>query len=91
MRAYKTKWFHRWALKEGVTDMSLVAAVSELAAGLVDADLGGYVVKKRAGLHGRGKRGGVRTVVALRHESLTFFIYGFAKNERANITHSYRG
>ena len=43
-------------------------------------------MKKRVGLHGRGKRGGVRTLVAFRREDKAFFIYGFAKNERANIS-----
>ncbi|MEE9358619.1 type II toxin-antitoxin system RelE/ParE family toxin [Candidatus Vondammii sp. HM_W22] len=86
MKTYKTKWFHKWAVKEGVMDESLVSAVQEISSGLIDADLGGHVVKKRVGLHGRGKRGGVRTLVAFRHEDKAFFIYGFAKNERANIT-----
>lgn len=86
MQTYKTKWFHRWAAKEGVTDQALASAVREMANGLVDADLGGHVVKKRVGLHGRGKRGGVRTLVAFRQEDRAFFIYGFAKNERANIS-----
>ena len=87
MLTYKTKWFHKWAAKQGVTDASLIIAVQEIATGLVDADLGSQVVKKRIRLHGRGKRGGVRTLVAFRHQYKAFFIYGFAKNERANITH----
>ncbi len=86
MKSYKTKWFHKWAVKEGITDESLVSAVQEISSGLFEADLGGQVVKKRVGLHGRGKRSGVRTLVAFRHEDKAFFIYGFAKNERANIT-----
>ncbi len=44
------------------------------------------MVKKRVGLRGRGKRGGVRTLVALSQKHKAFFIYGFAKNERANIS-----
>ena len=44
------------------------------------------MVKKRVALSGRGKRGGVRTLVAFRQEEKTFFIFGFAKNERANIS-----
>lgn len=50
--------------KTELTDSALCAAVLEMAQGLVDADLGGGVVKKRVGLAGRGKRGGVRTLVA---------------------------
>ena len=54
--------------------------------GLIDAKLGGQVVKKRVGLPGRGKRGSTRTLVAFRQGNKAFFIYGFAKKERANIS-----
>ena len=85
MRVFKTRLFSRWADKEGVTDEALSQAVEELGGGLVDADLGGHVYKKRVGLHGRGKRGGARTVIAFRLEDEAFFLYGFAKNAQANI------
>ncbi len=57
-----------------------------MACGLIDADLGGGIVKKRVGLAGRGKRGGARTLVATNKGSRWFFVYGFEKNERANIS-----
>jgi hypothetical protein len=85
MRVFKTRLFSRWADKEGMTDKALSQAVEELADGLVDADLGGNVYKKRVGLYGRGKRGGVRTLIAFRQEDRAFFLYGFAKNARKNI------
>lgn len=44
------------------------------------------MVKKRVALRGRGKRGGARTLVAFRQDDKAFFIYGFAKNERVNIS-----
>ena len=50
MQIYKTKLFNRWAEKEGLMDTALEAAVEELAKGLVDADLGGHVYKKRVGI-----------------------------------------
>lgn len=53
--------------------------------GLVDADLGGHVVKKRVRLPGQGKRSGARTIVATKLADRYCFIFGFAKNERANI------
>ena len=53
--------------------------------GLIDADLGGGIVKKRVGLAGRGKRGGARTLVATNKGNRWFFVYGFEKNDRANI------
>lgn len=43
------------------------------------------MVKKRIGLAGRGKRGGARTLVATNKGSRSFFVYGFEKNDRANI------
>lgn len=57
-RACKTRHFQRWIRKTELTDAALCEAVGEMAAGLVDADLGGGVLKKRVGLAGRGKRGG---------------------------------
>ena len=57
-----------------------------MIAGLIDADLGGGLVKKRVGLPGRGKRGGARTLVATNKGSRWFFVFGFDKNERANIS-----
>jgi len=38
--------------KAGLADDALCNAVSEMAQGLVDADLGGHVVKKRVALPG---------------------------------------
>ncbi len=85
MQVFKTKWFQKWAAKEGLGDEALLSAINEMANGLIDADLGGHVVKKRVALPGRGKRGSLRTLVAFKLEDKVFFIYGFAKNERANI------
>ncbi len=86
MRVFKTKWFQRWITKEGLTDNTLLAAVDEIRQGLVDADLGGCIVKKRIGIQGRGKRGSVRTLLAFQLDDKAFFIYGFSKNERTNIS-----
>ena len=85
MRVFKNKWFQKWSTKEGLSDDALHTAVLEMEDGLIDADLGGHVAKKRVGLPGRGKRGGSRTLVVYQQGSKAFFVYGFAKNERANI------
>ena len=71
--------------KTDLTDEALCAAVSEMQAGLIDADLGGCVVKKRVALPGRGKSGGARTLVATNKDNRWFFVFGFEKNERTNI------
>ena len=86
MRVFKTRHFQRWMRKTELTDAALCQAVEEMAAGLIDAELGGGVVKKRVGLAGRGKRGGARTLVATNRGNRWFFLFGFEKNDRANIT-----
>lgn len=90
-RTFKTRFFSRWMRKTELTDKALCAAVREMAQGLIDADLGGGVVKKRVGLAGRGKRGGARTLVATNKGDLWFFVFGFEKNERANISAEEKG
>ena len=85
MAIYKTRWFNRWARKQGLDDLSLCAAVREMAAGLYEADLGSGLVKKRIARLGQGKRGGFRTLVATNKGDLWFFLFGFPKNERSNI------
>lgn len=85
-RVFKTRHFGRWMRKTDLTDLALCRAIQEMSLGLIDADLGGGVVKKRVGLAGRGKRGGARTLLATNKGSRWFFIYGFEKNDRSNIT-----
>lgn len=84
-RVFKTRHFSRWMRKTELTDRTLCVAVAEMFQGLIDAELGGGVVKKRVGLAGRGKRGGARTLVATNKGNRWFFVFGFEKNERANI------
>ena len=85
MDIYQSRAFARWAAREGIRDKDLRIAVKEIERGLIDAMLGGNVLKKRIALAGQGKRGGVRTLIAYQRLNKAFFIYGFAKNARANI------
>lgn len=85
MRVLKTKWFTRFAKKNGILDKQLSDAVNEVERGIVDADLGGGLVKKRVARHGGGKSGGYRTIIVYSRGEKAFFIFGFAKNERDNI------
>ncbi|MEW6342361.1 MAG: type II toxin-antitoxin system RelE/ParE family toxin [Paraburkholderia sp.] len=87
MRVFKTRLFARWADREGLVDAALLGAVEEMDRGLIDANLGANVFKKRVGVDGRGKRGGLRTLLAFRTGKRAFFVFGFAKNERANVSH----
>ncbi|MXZ81369.1 MAG: type II toxin-antitoxin system RelE/ParE family toxin, partial [Gammaproteobacteria bacterium] len=84
-RVFRTRSFSKWMKKAGVTDNALCGAVSEMVQGLIDADLGGGILKKRIAIFGRGKRGGARTIVATRMTDRWFFLYGFEKNEKSNI------
>jgi len=86
VRLFKDLEFVEWADKAGLTDDMLRRAAAEIEAGLVDARLGGFLLKKRVAAPGRGKRGSYRTIVAHRQGSRLVFLYGFAKNDRDNIT-----
>lgn len=85
MRVFKTRSFNRFMKRSALSDRVLREAVLEMARGLIDANLGGYVVKKRVAVAGQGKRGGARTIVATRFKENWFFIYGFMKNERSSV------
>jgi hypothetical protein len=85
MRLFKTKSFDRFATKESIADSALRDAVRRAEAGLIDADLGGGVIKQRLARQGQGKSGGFRSIVLFRHGATAFFVYGFAKNDRDNI------
>lgn len=85
IRIYKLRWFKRWASKEGLSDSLLKSAIAEMQQGLVDADLGANVYKKRVPLLGQGKSRSLRTLIAFQVDNKAFFIYGFSKNARSNI------
>ena len=84
-RTFKAKTFNKWMRKTDLKDEDLLFAIAEMEAGLVDADLGGNVYKKRIALPGMGKRAGARTLVAGKIFRRWFFIFGFVKNEKDNI------
>ena len=86
MRVYKVADFEEWADDEGLTDTVLAKTVREINEGLIDANLGGGLYKKRIARTGQGKSGGYRTLIALKKDERLFFIYGFSKNEQENIS-----
>lgn len=86
MSVYKTKAFARFARKAGLTDAQLSAAAALVVDGGFDADLGGGVYKQRVARAGAGKSGGFRTLLAFRAGRSCFFVYGFAKSAKANVT-----
>lgn len=85
MKVCKTRRFTRFAKDEAISDVQLVAAVERAGRGLMDADLGGGVIKQRIARPGQGKSGGFRTIIAYRSQERSVFLLGFAKNQRDNI------
>ncbi len=85
-RIYKNRWFAKFASREGITDATLVAAIDQANRGLIDADLGGGLIKQRVAREGGGKSGGYRTLVFFRHEERAIFAFGFAKSDKANLS-----
>ena len=85
-RILKRKDFAKWQAGEKLPDAALCKAVKEMEGGLIDADLGGLLYKKRVARPGGGKSGGFRTLLSARIGSRYVFLHGFAKNDKANIT-----
>ena len=88
MRIFANRWFARFADKQNIGDDDLREAVSRAERGLIDADLGGGVIKQRIARKGQGKSGGFRSVVLFRQGERAFFVYAFAKSDRDNIDQS---
>ncbi len=85
MRVFKTKWFARYAQREQIRNQGLRGAIERAERGIVDANLGGGIIKQRVPRAGQGRSGGYRMLVAYRSGDRAVFLYGFAKNERDNI------
>jgi hypothetical protein len=85
VRLFKIRWFTRFARSERIDDKSLSEAIARAERGLIDADLGGGLIKQRVARQGGGRSGGYRTIIAYRMKDRAIFLYGFAKSERDNI------
>lgn len=89
-RIFKTRVFERWMQTIDLSDDLLVIAVHERERGLIDADWSGGVFKKRIALPNRGKSASVRTLIATNKNDRWFFMLGFEKNQRDNISEKER-
>ncbi|RMX15896.1 type II toxin-antitoxin system RelE/ParE family toxin [Vandammella animalimorsus] len=87
MDILKRKDFARWQAGEKLPDAALCKAVKEMEDGLIDADLGGLLYKKRLARPGGGKSGGYRTLLSAKLGQRYVFLLGFSKSDKANITH----
>ena len=86
MRVFKSSWFRKFVAKERISDAALCEAVNRAEVGLVDADLGGGLLKQRVARPGAGRSGGYRTILIFRSGVRAVFVFGFAKSDRANLT-----
>lgn len=86
MRIYKTRPFNRFCLRSDIEDAILIAAVKRAEIGLIDADLGGGVIKQRLARKGQGKSGGYRIILLLKVSEMCFIVHGYPKKEKDNLT-----
>ena len=84
-RILTTAPFAEFAKKARIADAALIEAIGRVERGLVDADLGGGVLKLKVARSGEGRRDGYRTIVACVVGARAFFLYGYAKSELENI------
>jgi hypothetical protein len=85
VKVFKTKWFRRFARREGILDEMLCDAVARAGRGQIDADLGSGVIKQRIARKGQGRSGGYRSLIVYRAEDRAIFVFGFAKSEREDL------
>lgn len=86
MRIFKSKHFDKFARKEHISDLTLQKAIQDIENGLIDADLGSGIIKQRLPKQGRGKSKGYRSIIVYKFATFSLFVYGFDKNDKANIT-----
>jgi len=85
VRIFKMKGLAKFTRIERISDRSLIEAIERAERGIIDADLGGGVIKQRVARLGQGRSGGYRMIVAYRTHNRAVFLYAFAKHERENI------
>ncbi len=86
MKELMTKQFVKWVSKQKIPETELATAISEVQAGIFEANLGGHIYKKRIRFEGQGKSGSGRTIICYKRNERAIFIHGFAKNEKDNLS-----
>ncbi len=85
LSVYKNKPFARFASKANIADADLWKAAWLANQGMIDADLGGGVIKLRIARSGQGKSGGSRSIVLFKKDNRAVYVYGFEKKDISNI------
>lgn len=86
MRIFKTKTFAKFAKKKQIIDADLIDAVERANQGLIDASLGGNVIKQRIAKQGQGKSSGYRSLILYRINNNSYFVAAIEKSDRENIS-----
>ena len=86
MKKWMTKQFTKWVSKQIIPKNELMTVISEVQAGVFEANLGGNLYKKRIRFEGQGKSGSGRTIICYKKDDRAIFIHGFAKNEKDNLS-----
>ncbi len=86
MGFYKLKRFHRFCRRNRLLDSQLAALARSLLRGRADVDLGAGLYKLRLAKEGAGKSGGFRLMVAQGSRAHVFFLLGFEKSDRGNVS-----
>lgn len=85
IRIYANRWFAKFIAKERISDAALVEAVHRAESGLIDAELGGGLIKQRLARQGAGKSGGYRSILIFRSGARAVFVFAFAKSGKGNL------
>lgn len=86
VRVFKTKDFARFARKEKISDDALCESIGRAGRGLIDAGLGGGLIKQRVARKGQGRSRGYRTIIAFRAARRAVFLHGFAKSAKDDVS-----
>ncbi|WP_400770279.1 type II toxin-antitoxin system RelE/ParE family toxin [Methylosinus sporium] len=82
------KSLQREAKKAGISDEDCRTAIEKAERGLIDADLGGGLIKQRIPRGNLSPARGSRAIVFYRRGKLAVFLHLFSKSAKANLTDS---
>ena len=86
MKKLIAKHFSKWSKKQNIPNTELENALNEVENCIYETNLGGHIIKKRIRFQGRGKSGSGSTIICYKHADRSFFVHGFAKNEKSNLS-----
>ena len=85
MTVFKTKTCARRARKLGIADSDLCTATERAERGVIDADLGGRVIKQRIPRPSSGRSRGFRAISLFCSDGKAFFVHVYPKSGVDNI------